>query len=39
MKLLKTAFYVFPFFAKSLVRHVFNKYTIRYKIKFYGKIT
>ena len=39
LKSLKTDFYVFAFFTKFLVIHVFNKYTIRYKIKFHVEIT
>ena len=39
LKSLKTGFYVFAFFTKILVIHVFDKYTIRYKIKFYVEVT
>jgi hypothetical protein len=35
---LKTDFYVFAFFTKFLVIHVFNKYTIRYRIEFYVEV-
>ena len=32
---LKTDFYVFAFFTKFLAIKAFNKYIIRYEIKFY----
>ena len=35
LELLKTDIYVFKFFAIFLVTKIFNKYIIRYKIKFY----
>jgi hypothetical protein len=38
LKSLKTDFHVFAFFAVFLVIKVFNKYTIRYKIKFNAEV-